>query len=121
MGWAQHTAYDFRTGVAKEDIKVDCSRARPPGRPEATIVLSSATVFMRMSGNVARNGDDRRDAQPNDLALQLRFPFQMRALCGGLVGAPPERPGDDVCRLDASLRQPRGNAADLLDRPVDKV
>jgi hypothetical protein len=55
------------------------------------------------------------------LVLQLRFPFQMRALCGGLVGAPPERPGDDVCRLEASLRQPRGNAADLLDRPVDKV
>jgi hypothetical protein len=67
MGWAQHTAYDFRTAVANEDIKVDCSRACPLGRPEATIVLSSTIVFMRMSGSVAHNGDDRRDAQPNDL------------------------------------------------------
>jgi hypothetical protein len=83
MGWAQHTAYDFRTGVAKEDIKVDCSRARPPGRPEATIVLSSATVFMRMSGNVARNGDDRRDAQPNDLGA---FTVTRAALISKSVG-----------------------------------
>jgi hypothetical protein len=45
----------------------------------------------------------------------------MRVFCCGLVSAPPERPGDDVCRLNASLRQPRGNTADLLDRPVDKV
>jgi hypothetical protein len=48
------------------------------------------------------------------------IPFQMRALGGGLVSAPPKRPGDDVGWLDAPLRKTCGNAADLLDRPSDK-
>ena len=42
-------------------------------------------------------------------------------LCGGLVGASPERPGDDVGGLDASLREADGDAADLLDRPANEV
>src|SRR3954452_18388137 len=45
----------------------------------------------------------------------------MRALRGGLVGAPPERPGDDVRGLDASLCEPRGNAPDLLHGPADEA
>jgi len=40
---------------------------------------------------------------------------------GGLVGAPPERPGDDVGGSDAPLGEPDGDAADLLDRPADEV
>src|SRR4051812_13307283 len=60
----------------------------------------------------------------DELALQLLSPplfsFQMRALGGSLVSAPPERPGDDVGWLDASLRQTCGNAADLLDRPANE-
>jgi len=35
------------------------------------------------------------------LALQLRF-LEMRFLRGGLMGASPERPCDDVGGLDAS-------------------
>jgi hypothetical protein len=54
------------------------------------------------------------------LALQLRFLFQMGAFSGGLVGASPERPSDDKGRLDALLREARGNAANLLDRPMDE-
>ena len=42
-------------------------------------------------------------------------------LCGGLVGASPERAGDDVGGLDASLRETDGEATDLLDRPADKA
>src|ERR687894_854832 len=55
------------------------------------------------------------------LALQLHSSLQVRALCGGLVGASPERPGDDVGGLDASLGEADGDAPDLLDRPADEV
>jgi hypothetical protein len=34
---------------------------------------------------------------------------------GGLMGASPERPGDDVSGLDASLRKSDGDAPDFLD------
>src|SRR3954453_3556562 len=59
------------------------------------------------------------DAPP--LALQLHSSLQVGALCGGLVGASPERPGDDVGGPDASPGEPDGDAADLLDRPADEV
>jgi hypothetical protein len=42
-------------------------------------------------------------------------------LCGGLVGAPPERPGDDVGGIDASLRETLRYAPDLLERPANEV
>src|SRR3954463_6992420 len=48
------------------------------------------------------------------LTLQLHSPFQMRALCGGLMSPPPERPGNDMGRIDAPLRKLRGDAADFL-------
>src|SRR5690349_21585405 len=54
------------------------------------------------------------------LALQLHSVFQVRAFCGGLMGPPPERPSDDVGRLDAPLRKPCGDTADFLCRPVDE-
>jgi hypothetical protein len=38
------------------------------------------------------------------LTLQLHSLFQMGALCGGLMGASPQRPGDDMSRLNAPLR-----------------
>src|SRR5947209_7179737 len=55
------------------------------------------------------------------LALQLHSVFQVRALCSGLMGAPPERPSNDMGRLDAPLRKPCGDAADFLRRPTDEV
>ena len=39
----------------------------------------------------------------------------------GLVGAPPQRPGDDVSGLDMSVGELDGDAADFLDRPVDQA
>jgi hypothetical protein len=54
------------------------------------------------------------------LALQLHILFPMNSLHGGLMGASPERPGDDLGRLDAALRQAHGYAADFLDRPADE-
>ena len=57
---------------------------------------------------------------PKRLALQLRSAFQVRALCGGLVGASPERPGDDVSGADAPLGEAGGDASDFLDRPADE-
>ena len=54
------------------------------------------------------------------LTLQLHSVFQVRAFCGGLMGPPPERPSDDVGRLDAPLRKPCGDTADFLCRPVDE-
>ena len=60
------------------------------------------------------------DAWHRNLALQLPSVFQVRALCGGLMGAPPERPSNDMGRLDAPLRKPCDDAADFLRRPVDE-
>ena len=56
------------------------------------------------------------------LALQLHFLSlpDVRALGCGLVGASPERPGDDVCGLDASLCEPDGDTSDFLYRPADQ-
>ena len=42
----------------------------------------------------------------------------MRSLCGGLMSAAPQRPGDDQRRLNAPLRQPHGDAANFLHRPT---
>jgi hypothetical protein len=36
------------------------------------------------------------------------------------MGAPPERPGDNMGGLDAPLRELHGDAADFLDRPADQ-
>ena len=54
------------------------------------------------------------------LALQLHFLFEVCAPRFGLVGAPPERPCDDVGGLDAPLCELDGDAADFLDRPADQ-
>src|SRR3954453_2632881 len=54
------------------------------------------------------------------LALQLHSVFQVRALCSGLMGPPPERPSNDMGRLNAPLRKPCGDAANFLRRSVDE-
>src|SRR5579864_3495631 len=54
------------------------------------------------------------------LALQLHSSFQMCALCGGLMGPSPRRPGDDMSRFNAPLREPGGDAADFLHGPADQ-
>jgi hypothetical protein len=43
------------------------------------------------------------------LVLELHFALQIRTLCGGLVRASPEGPGDDVSGLDASLGEADGD------------
>ncbi|MGH7100124.1 MAG: hypothetical protein ACREE4_21095 [Stellaceae bacterium] len=45
-------------------------------------------------------------------SVQLQVSFQMGLLRGGLMGASPERPGDDVSGPDAALSQAHGDAAD---------
>src|ERR1700675_1910360 len=42
----------------------------------------------------------------------------MRFLSSGLMGAPPERPCDDVGGLNSSSRETLGYPADVLDRPT---
>jgi hypothetical protein len=39
----------------------------------------------------------------------------------GLVGAAPQRPGDDVSGLDAAVGELDGDTADFLDRPADQA
>jgi hypothetical protein len=51
----------------------------------------------------------------NDLALQLPFCFEVRALGGSLVSSAPAGPCDDVCRLNTLPSESDGNAADFLD------
>jgi hypothetical protein len=60
------------------------------------------------------------DECPHDLALQLRFPFEMGAPRFSLVSASPDRPRDDMGGLDAPLRQLDRDTTDFLDRPADQ-
>jgi hypothetical protein len=50
-----------------------------------------------------------------DLALQLPFCFEVRALSNRLVSSTPERPCDDVCGLNPLSSESDGDAADFLD------
>ncbi len=52
---------------------------------------------------------------PMNLALQLRFRFDMRTSGFGLMGSSPERPCDDARGLNPSSRKPDGDAADFLN------
>jgi hypothetical protein len=54
------------------------------------------------------------------LTLQLHLLFPMRALRGGLMGTPPQRPGNDQRWLNAPLRQTHGDAANLLHGPTSQ-
>src|SRR4051794_13043978 len=54
------------------------------------------------------------------LALQLRFCPEVSLLCGGLMGAAPDGPGDDGSGFDVALRQARDDTADFLHRPADQ-
>ena len=54
------------------------------------------------------------------LALQLHILFDMGALCFGLMRSSPKRPCDDVCGVDASLCETRGDTPDFLYRPSDQ-
>ena len=100
--------------------------ARPPsasnlilfgfrGHPEASFELE---VLDGTAGNEDQAAFLHGGLQT--LELQLPSPLQVRALCGGLVGASPERPGDDVRGADAPLDEAGGDAADLLDRSSDE-
>src|SRR4051794_335714 len=74
---------------------------------------------MRPATGWSLGGLDAR--RPVTEALQFRFRLQVGASCGGLVGASPERPGDDVGGPDASLGEADSDAAELLDRPADEA
>ncbi|MGB6341138.1 MAG: hypothetical protein WBG15_00215, partial [Xanthobacteraceae bacterium] len=56
----------------------------------------------------------RFSAFSHSLAVQLRFSFEVCVARFGLVGAPPERPCDDMGGLDAPLGELDGDAADFL-------
>jgi hypothetical protein len=47
-------------------------------------------------------------------------PFDVGEASFGLMGAAPERPGNDTGGLDAPLCEFDGDAADFLDRPADQ-
>jgi hypothetical protein len=54
------------------------------------------------------------------LALQLHSGFDMALPCDGLMGASPDRPRDDLGRLDLSLGHLVRDAANFLYRPADQ-
>jgi hypothetical protein len=49
------------------------------------------------------------------LTLQLPFCLEVRSLSESLVSSTPERPRDDMCRLDSLSRESYGDAANFLD------
>jgi hypothetical protein len=53
--------------------------------------------------------------QDGELALQLRVPFEVGFLSGGLMASAPDGPGDDESGFDATLDQTPGNTTDLLE------
>jgi hypothetical protein len=52
------------------------------------------------------------------LALQLHFSLEVSPARLGLVSASPERPGNDMGRLDALLRELDRDTTDFLNRPA---
>ena len=54
------------------------------------------------------------------LALQLSFSFDVCAPCLGLVGASPQRPGDDMSGPDTPLCELLRDTSDFLDRPANQ-
>src|ERR1700752_1523086 len=81
-----------------------------------------ATICMR---HVERSSATHANGAAFSLALQLHFSFEictpeMSTTSIGLVGAPPQRPCDDVSGLDTPVGELDGDAADFLDRPADQ-
>src|SRR4051794_3044526 len=64
--------------------------------------------------------DVRSTGKRANLALQLRFSFDVSVSCDGLVSAAPHRPSDDVSGPDAPLGQAHRHTPDLLNRPADQ-
>src|SRR5215212_3701191 len=59
-------------------------------------------------------------SRPITEALQLRSASDVSFSSGGLMGSPPDRPGNHMSRMDATLSQAHRHAPDLLDRPADQ-
>ena len=55
------------------------------------------------------------------LALQLHSRFEVSAPRGGLMGASPARPCDDVSGSYTALSKLVGDPPNLLDRPADQI
>src|SRR5215211_6574312 len=58
--------------------------------------------------------------RPITEALQLRSAFDVGFSSGGLMGSPPDRPGNHMSGVDAALGQAHRDTPDLLDRPADQ-
>jgi hypothetical protein len=55
-----------------------------------------------------------------DIAPCVTVAFPAALLHFGVMGAPPERPGDDMGGFDAPLGELDGDAMNFLDRPADQ-
>src|SRR3954451_13632379 len=96
---------------------------RSPPAPVINSGISMSSIALTMVRGMTNGLSDMKDilrtaGDDGVLALQLHSSFQMRALCGGLLGAPPQRPGDDQRRLNTPLRQTHSDAAHFLHRPA---
>lgn len=69
-----------------------------------------ATAVFVAGGNPGRGFHDSVN-----LALPLHSSFEVGALCGGLMGASPSRPCDDVGGSYAALSKLVGDPPNLLD------
>lgn len=83
-------------------------------------VIFKTGILRRRSTEMNMDKVESVDVDQSILALQLHFSFEMTEARAGLVSAPPQRPCDDVCGLDAPLGEFDGDTADLLDRPADQ-
>ena len=77
----------------------------------------------RSGGTISDGPEPDKLSTTVGLTLQLRFAcevctLEMGTTSIGLVGAPPQRPCDDVSGLDAPVGELDGDAADFLDRPA---
>jgi len=63
---------------------------------------------------VILDASGRKNRDWPDLALQLRSTFDVSLLCGSLMGAPPQGPGDHMSWADAALGQAHRHTPNLL-------
>src|ERR1700733_6795811 len=80
-----------------------------------SIARRSRSCASPQSASCSENSTTQPELSGQTLTLQLPFCLEVRSLSERLVSSTPERPRDDMCRLDSLSRESYGDAANFLD------
>jgi hypothetical protein len=109
-------SYNIFIAGDQKGLELDQTRIGPQERGAAQAIVNAASPIVeavQASEGLATMA--AVEALTEQLALQLPFCFEVRALSNRLVGSTPERPCDDVCGLNPLSSESDDDAADFLD------